>query len=103
MPTAGGSFLLGVLLCWLLNLVEVCFGLLLWFATDRYLPAVYVLIYAVGLVQVGYVIPLWRLLARRGKTRAARGLFTAALVTLIVNLAVNHHLFGAQILPFHLR
>lgn len=103
MPKAGGSFLLGVLLCWLFNLVEVCIGLLLWFATERYLPAVYVLIYAVGLVQVGYVAPLWRLLERQGKGRAANGLMWAALVTLVVNLAVNYWLFGTQMLPFRAR
>jgi hypothetical protein len=103
MAKAGGSFLLGILLCWLLNLVELCAGLLLWFATDKYLPAVYVLIYAVGVVQVGYVVPLWRLLKRQGKSRAAKGLMWAALVTVVVNLAVNYWLFGAQMLPFHAR
>jgi hypothetical protein len=103
MPTAGGSFLLGVLLCWLLNLVEICIGLLLWFATERYLPAVYVLIYAVGLVQIGYVVPLWRLLERQGKSRAANGLMWAALLTLAVNLAANYRLFGAQMLPFSVK
>lgn len=100
MPKAGGSFLLGMLLCWLLNLAELGIGVLLLSFTEKYLPAVYILIFAIGLVQVGYVVPLWRMLARRGKGRAARGLLWAALVTLAVNLLVNYRLFGAQMLPF---
>jgi hypothetical protein len=103
MAKAGGSFLLGVLLCWLLNIVEVCIGLLLLFTTERYLPAVYTLIFGVGLVQIGYVVPLWRLLERQGKSRAANGLMWAALLTLAVNLAVNYRLFGTQMLPFRAR
>ena len=103
MPEAGGSFLLGMILCWLLNLVELCIGLLLWFATETYLPAVYSLIYAVGLVQLGYVIPLWRVLARQGNERFAKGLICGAVLTLAVNLAVNYWLFGEQMLPFKIR
>ena len=100
MPKAGGSFLLGLILCWLLNLVEIGVGLLLLFATEKYLPAVYTLIFAVGLVQVGYVVPLWRLFHLRGRGRSAGGLVWGALLTLTVNLIVNYRLFGGQMLPF---
>lgn len=103
MAKAGGSFLLGIILCWVLNVAEVGIGLLLLSATEKYLPAVYTLIFVVGLVQIGYVVPLWRLLERRGKSRAAKGLIWAALLTLAVNLVVNYRLFGAQMLPFHSR
>jgi hypothetical protein len=96
----GGSFLLGMFLCWLLNVTELGIGLLLLFATEKYLPAVYTLIFGAGLVQIGYVAPLWRLLRQRGKDRAAKGVLWAALISLILNLIVNYRLFGARMLPF---
>lgn len=100
MAKAGGFFLLGMVLCWLLNVVELGIGLLLLFATEKYLPAVYILIFGIGLVQIGYVAPLWRLLKQRGKYRAANGLLCAALITLIFNAIVNYRFFGAHMLPF---
>lgn len=100
MAKAGGFFLLGIVLCWLLNIAELGIGLLLLFATEKYLPAVYILIFAIGLVQIGYVAPLWRLLKQRGKYRAANGVLWAALITLIVNLMVNYRFFGVRMLPF---
>lgn len=53
---------------------------------EKLLPAGYILMRAIGLVQVGYVVPIWRLLRRTGKTRTAKGLLIAAAVTLALNL-----------------
>jgi hypothetical protein len=52
------------------------------------LPAYYVLIGAIGLVQVGYVVPIWRVLVRKGKPRTAKGLLIAAGITVLVNAVV---------------
>jgi hypothetical protein len=100
MAMADDFFLLGIVLGWLLNTAELGLGLLLLFTTEKYLPAVYTLIFGIGLVQVGYVAPLWRVLRRRGKYRSAKGLLYAALITLMLNVAVNYRFFGAHILPF---
>jgi len=81
----GGSLLAGVAICWLLNISELGIGWLLLVADVRMLPAYYVLVWAIGAVQVGYVIPLWRLLARRGLARTAKGLLTAAALTALAN------------------
>ncbi len=80
-----GSTLAGMAICWLLNVAQLGVGWLLLVADVRMLPASYVLVGAIGLVQVGYVVPLWRLLRRKGKPRTARGLMIAAVVTLIAN------------------
>jgi hypothetical protein len=39
-------------------------------------------------VQVGYVVPIWRLLVRKGKLRTAKGMVIGASVTLLINAAV---------------
>lgn len=74
-------------ICWLLNVAQLGVGWLLLVADVRMLPAYYVLVWAVGLVQVGYVVPLWRLLRRKGKPGTARGLMIAAVLTLIADVA----------------
>jgi hypothetical protein len=81
-----GSIVAGFAICWLLNITQLGLGWLLLVADVRMLPAFYVLIYAIGLVQVGYVVPIWRLLARRGKPRTAEGLLIAAGVTAFLNV-----------------
>lgn len=86
MPDGRGSIVVGAIICWLLNTAELGTGWLLLVHDDRYLPMVYVLIGAIGLVQVGYVVPLWRLLVRKGKPRAAKGLLIAAGTTALVNI-----------------
>jgi len=83
-----GSFAAGLAICWLLNIAQLGIGWLLLVADVRLLPAVYVLIGAIGAVQVGYVVPIWRLLVRKGKPRAAKGLLVAAGITGLLNLAV---------------
>lgn len=70
---------------WLFNVAQLGIGWLLLVADVRMLPAYYVLIGAIGLVQVGYVVPLWRLLVRSGRPRTAKGLLIAASLTAVVN------------------
>jgi len=82
-----GSILAGMAICWLLNVAQLGVGWLLLVADVRMLPAYYVLVGAIGLVQVGYVVPLWRLLRRKGKPRTAQGLIIAAISTLIADVA----------------
>jgi hypothetical protein len=83
-----GSIAAGLAICWLLNVAQLGTGWLLLVADVRMLPAYYVLIGAIGLVQVGYVVPIWRLLKRRGQSRTAEGLLIAASMTAVVNAAL---------------
>ena len=82
-----GSIIAGMAVCWLLNIAQLGVGWLLLIADVRMLPAYYVLVGAIGLVQVGYVVPIWRLLRRKGKPRTAQGLMIAAVLTLIIDVA----------------
>jgi hypothetical protein len=72
-------------ICWLLNVAQLGIGWLLLVADVRMLPAYYVLVGAGGLVQVAYVVPIWRLLRRKGSVRTAQGLALAAFLTLAVD------------------
>jgi hypothetical protein len=83
-----GSIIAGLAICWLLNIAQLGIGWLLLVADVRMLPAFYVLIYAIGVVQVGYVVPIWRLLVRKGRPRTAKGLLLAACVTAVLNLGL---------------
>jgi hypothetical protein len=80
-----GSIIAGVAICWLLNIAQLGIGWLLLVADVRMLPAYYVLIGAMGLVQIGYVVPIWRLLVQKGKPRTARGVLIAAGITVLLN------------------
>lgn len=80
-----GSVVAGMALCWLLNLAQLGVGWLLLVADVRMLPAFYVLIGAIGLVQIGYLVPIWRLLMRKGRPRTAQGVLLASFVTLGLN------------------
>ena len=80
-------------ICWLLNVTELCVGWLLLVADVRMLPAYYVLVGAIGLVQVGYVVPIWRLLQRRGKPQTARGMMIAAGITALSNIVIALAIF----------
>ncbi|HEY2911877.1 MAG TPA: hypothetical protein VGK21_00830 [Candidatus Angelobacter sp.] len=86
MDQGRGSILAGMAICWLLNVAQLGVGWLLLVADVRMLPAYYVLVGAVGLVQVGYVVPLWRLLRQKRKHRTAKGLLLAAVLTLIADV-----------------
>jgi hypothetical protein len=79
-------------LCWLLNVAQLGIGWLLLVADVRMLSAYYVLTGAIGVVQVGYVVPIWRLLRRKGKPRTGKGVLLAAGITAVTN-------FGFWFLP----
>jgi len=78
----------GMAICWLLNVAQLGVGWLLLVADVRMLPGYYVLVGAIGLVQVGYVIPIWRLLRRKGKPMTAKGMLLAAVLTGLMNLVI---------------
>lgn len=88
MEQGRGSILAGMAICWLLNVAQLGVGWLLLVADVRMLPAYYVLVGAIGLVQVGYVVPLWRLLRRKGKPGTAKGLLLAAALTAAMNAVI---------------
>ncbi len=91
----GGSIVAGMAICWLLNIAQIGISWLLLVADERMLPIAFVLAGMIGLVQVGYVAPIWRLLWRMGKLRTAKGLLIAAAVTMVINAAV--WVFGAKL------
>jgi hypothetical protein len=95
MDQGRGSILAGMAICWLLNVAQLGVGWLLLVADVRMLPAYYVLVAAIGIVQVGYVVPLWRLLRRKGKPRTAQGLLLAAALTALMNAVVVWAIFTA--------
>jgi len=80
-------------ICWLLNIAQLGIGWLLLVADVRLISSFYVLVAAIGLTQVGYVVPIWRLLVRKGKPRAANGLLIAAGVTALLNVVVVAMIF----------
>ena len=80
-----GSLIAGLSICWLLNVAQLGTAWLLLVADVRLLPVYYVLVWAIGVVQVGYVVPLWRLLVRRALARTAKGLLIAAGITALAN------------------
>jgi hypothetical protein len=85
---------LGMLLCWLLNVVQLGIAFFLLSRSEKLLPAVYTLTVALGLVQIGYVVPLWRYLRRKNQRDVATGLMIAAGITLCINFVVDFLLFG---------
>ena len=88
MNDGGGSIAAGMAICWLLNIAQLGVGWLLLVADVRMLPAYYVLIGAVGVVQVSYVVPIWRLLRRKGKPRTGKGVLLAAGLTALANIVI---------------
>ena len=74
-----------MIVCWLFNVAHLGIAYLLFAHGERTLPTVFVLVGAIGLLQVGYVAPLWYFVRRQGKRRMARGLFMAAVITALVN------------------
>jgi hypothetical protein len=86
----------GMLLCWLLNMVQLGIAFVLLSSSEKLLPAVYTMSVALGLVQIGYVVPLWRYLRRNGRRDVAIGVIIAAAITLCVNFGIDYHLFGPK-------
>jgi cation transport ATPase len=80
-----GSIVHGMIVCWLLNVAHLGIAYLLFVHGERMLPTVFVLVGAIGLLQVGYIAPLWYFLRRQGKRRMARGMAIAAMITLVAN------------------
>jgi len=68
----------GMLICWGLNLAEVMLGFFL---------APLVVIGGVGLLQLAYIVPLYSMFRRQGKTATAKGLVIGACVTALLNCA----------------
>jgi hypothetical protein len=89
-----------MLICWLLNFVELGIAFLLLASSEKLLPVVYVMAGAIGLVQIAYVVPICRLLLRKGRRDPAAGVIVAACITAIVNLACDYRAFGPALLPF---
>jgi hypothetical protein len=90
-----GSIVAGMAICWLLNIAQLGVGWLLLVADVRMLPAYYVLVGAIGLVQIGYVLPIWRLLRRKEKPRTATGLVLAAALTALLNITIAWLIYTA--------
>jgi len=80
-----GSLILGLLVCWLLNVVHLGIAYLLFVCGEQTLPTVFALVGGIGLLQIGYVAPLWFVLRSRGRKRMGKGLLIAALITLLIN------------------
>src|ERR1051326_5596550 len=83
-----GSVAAGMAICWLLNIAQLGTGWLLLVASVRMLPVYSVLIGAIGVVQVAYVVPIWRLLRRKGKPRTGKGVLLAAMLTALLNVVI---------------
>jgi len=86
----------GMLVCWLLNMVQLGIAFVLLSSSEKLLPAVYTMSAGLGLVQIGYVVPLWRYLRRKGRREVAMGVIIAAAITICVNFGVDYHLFGSK-------
>ena len=81
-----GSIIAGVFLCWLLNLAYFGIAWLLFVTNERTLPTGLILLTGIGVFQITYVAPIYRLLKRRGKARMALGMMIAASITALLNL-----------------
>ena len=81
-----GSLIAGLFLCWLLNLSYALIAWLLFVANERTLPTGLILLTGIGAFQITYVVPIYRLLKRRGKARTALGVMIAASITALLNL-----------------
>ena len=89
-----GSILQGMLLCWGMNLLQILLGCTVaWTAAERPGGSSTVVYFAValalsvGLLQLLYLIPLWRVLKTKGKTQTIKGLGIAACITALLNAA----------------
>lgn len=100
MLRAAFEFISGMMVCWLLNLVQLGIAFVLLSSSEKNLPAVYVLTTALGLVQLGYVVPIYHLLLRWRRRYAGYGLLTAACSSLLSNVVIDYHLFGNAMFHF---
>ncbi len=101
LPRKIGLTILGMLICWALNVAQL--GISFWIfvlAGERFLAPFYLLTGGIGLLQIAYVVPLYRLLRRKNLPDAARGLALAACLTALISagldLAVLRHMRALQ-------
>jgi hypothetical protein len=85
MSKGEGNIILGMLMCWAFNIVHLGIGVLILMTGQRTLATALILILGIGLLQIAYVIPVYRLLRKRGKPMTARGLVIAASITALLN------------------
>lgn len=81
-----GSIIAGLFLCWLLNLAYFGIAWLVFVTNERTLPTGLILLTGLGIFQIAYIVPVYRLLKRRGKIRTALGVMIAASITALLNL-----------------
>lgn len=94
LPRKIGMTLLGMLICWALNVAQlgVTFWLFVLFG-ESFLSAAYTLIGGIGLLQIAYIVPLYRLLRRKNLPDAARGLALAACLTALLSAGFDWAVF----------
>src|SRR5947209_7851480 len=93
-----GSIIAGFFLCWLLNLAYAGIAWLLFVTSERTLPTGLILLTGIGVFQIAYIVPLFRLLRRRGKPRTAQRVVTAAVITALINLGAWLFIGGSCLL-----
>jgi hypothetical protein len=94
------EFAAGMLVCWLLNVVQLGIAFVLLASSEKALSSVYVLTLALWLVQFGYVIPIYRILKRKQRPHAAHGLLTSACISAIITVILDYKIFGAAAFKF---
>jgi hypothetical protein len=89
-----GSIWQGLLFCWGMNFVQVMLGCTMaWTEAERpggsntVVHVAAVLVLSVGLLQLFYLVPLWRVLKSNGKTQTMKGVTIAASITALLNAA----------------
>lgn len=94
------EFVAGMVVCWLLNVVQLGIAFVLLASSEKALSSVYVLTLALWVVQFGYVVPIYRILKRKHRLKAAHGLLTAACISAVITVIVDYQLFGAAAFKF---
>jgi hypothetical protein len=94
------EFVAGMVVCWLLNVVQLGIAFVLLASSEKALSSVYVLTLAFWVVQFGYVVPIYRILMRKQRRKAAHGLLTAACISAVVTVILDYKLFGAAAFKF---
>ena len=85
MAEGEGNIVVGMLLCWLLNVVHLGVAAALLYRGESLLPQLFILVGALGVLQLVYVVPIYRWLKRQGRNSTAKGLAIAAAVTALMN------------------
>ena len=93
-PHHEGSILQGLFLCWGMNLVQVMLGCsVAWGASEgpgiseTVVDIAFAIALSVGLLQLLYLIPLWRVLKTNERTQTIKGVRIAACITALLNAA----------------